>query len=264
MVSGVSTLTAKHLTDATFLDRDKRAQCANATDARCCSRIARPKIDPRARGVSLPLLATRRARKSSTGFGLQGLRRNAFRSLRENERPAIKRSAGDANRGRRGRVIGPADRGACERFGSELDNHAPAAAFTSSECGISFALRTRELKTLAEAASKALARSGNCGSRSGFITTFTVASTWFASIPETSAAPPKTILAAARAVHLLARREAKLRRDASGLAAIRSFRGDARCSREIRRAGRLALSPVPSPEINPDPPATDLLGICAA
>ncbi len=73
----------------------------------------------------------------------------------------------------------------------------------------------------------------------------TVASAWLLAYAETSAAPPKTMLAAGALIQSLSSRENKLRRQC--VRAWRRFeRSDAMHDtlEEIRRAGRLALKPV--------------------
>src|SRR5258707_9443874 len=75
-----------------------------------------------------------------------------------------------------------------------------------------------------------------------------VTSAWLLSYAETSAAPPKTMLAAGALIQSLSSRERKLRRQC--MRAWRRFeRSDAMHDtlEEIRRAGRLALKPVSSP-----------------
>src|SRR5208337_3235076 len=95
---------------------------------------------------------------------------------------------------------------------------------------------------------KTLARLEELQELLGLYHDVTVASAWLLSYAETSGAPPKTLLAAGALIQSLASRERKLRR--RGMRAWRRFeRSDAMHDtlEEIRRAGRLAMTPASSP-----------------
>ncbi len=222
------------------------------------------KIDPELADSLVPLLAELDARRKSEHTVLfEMLASKRFRSLTAKmSRPAIKKIGGDRTLGAAAAQLVRLIARSAMRFGSELDNHAPAAAFHKLRVRIKrlrYALEM--LKTLGgKRHRRALARLEELQEALGMYHDVTVASTWLHQYAETSAAPPKTILAAGGLIQLLARREAKLRRRC--VKAWRRFeRSEAMrdALEEIRRAGRLALRPVTSPELNPDPPATHLM-----
>ncbi len=95
---------------------------------------------------------------------------------------------------------------------------------------------------------KALARLEALQELLGLFHDTTVASAWLLSYAETSAAPPRTMLAAGALIQSLDSRERKLRRQCTR-AWRRLERSDAirDTLAEIRRAGRLALMPVSAP-----------------
>ena len=211
------------------------------------------KIDPELAESLVPLLAELDARRKSEHTVLfEMLASKRFRSLTAKmTRPAIKKIGGDRTLGAAAAQLVRLIARSAMRFGSELDNHAPAAAFHKLRVRIKrlrYALEM--LKTLGgKRHRRALARLEELQEALGMYHDVTVASTWLHQYAETSAAPPKTILAAGGLIQLLARREAKLRR--RSIKAWRRFeRSEAMrdALEEIRRAGRLALRPVTSPE----------------
>src|SRR6202158_294456 len=231
----------------------------DVTSARLKDRAA--KIDPERAESLEPLLAELDARRKSEHAVLyEMLASKRFRNLTAKmSRPAIKKIGGDPTPGAAAAQLVRLIARSAMRFGSELDNQTPAAAFHKLRVRIKrlrYALEM--LKTLGgKRHRRALARLEELQEALGQYHDVTVASAWLHQYAETSAAPPKTILAAGALIQLLARREAKLRRRC--VKAWRRFeRAEAMRDtlEEIRRGGRLALRPVTSPESNPDPPAT--------
>ncbi len=95
---------------------------------------------------------------------------------------------------------------------------------------------------------KTLARLEELQEMLGLYHDITVATAWLLSYAETSAAPPRTMLAAGALIQSLGSRESKLRRRC--MKAWRRFdRSDAMrdTMQEIRKAGRLSLMSVSSP-----------------
>ncbi len=219
------------------------------------------KIDPELAESIAPLLEELDARRKSGHAVLyEMLASKRFRNLTAKmSQPAIKKIGGDRTLGAAAAQLVRLIARSAMRFGSELDNQAPAAKFHKLRVRIKrlrYALEM--LKTLGgKRHRRALARLEELQEALGMYHDVTVASAWLHEYAETSTAPPKTILAAGGLIQLLARREAKLRRRC-----VRAWRRFERSEamrealEEIRRAGRLALRPVTSPESNPEPPAT--------
>ncbi len=219
------------------------------------------KIDPELAESIAPLIEELEARRKSGHAALyEMLASKRFRNLTAKmSQPAIKKIGGDRTLGAAAAQLVRLIARSAMRFGSELGNQAPAAAFHKLRVRIKrlrYALEM--LKSLGgKRHRRAIARLEELQEALGMYHDVTVASAWLHQYAETSAAPPKTILAAGGLIQLLARREAKLRRRC--VKAWRRFeRSEAMRDAldEIRRAGRLALRPVTSAESNPDPPAT--------
>ena len=219
------------------------------------------KIDPELAESIAPLLEELDARRKAEHAVLyEMLASKRFRNLTAKiSQPAIKKIGGDRTLGAAAAQLVRLIARSAMRFGSELDNQAPAAKFHKLRVRIKrlrYALEM--LKSLGgKRHRRALARLEELQEALGMYHDVTVASAWLHQYAETSAAPPKTILAAGGLIQLLARREAKLRRRC--VKAWRRFeRSEAMrdALEEIRRAGRLALRPVTSPETNPDTGAT--------
>ncbi|HYR78393.1 MAG TPA: CHAD domain-containing protein, partial [Candidatus Dormibacteraeota bacterium] len=158
------------------------------------------KIDPELADSLVPLLAELDARRKSEHTVLfEMLASKRFRSLTAKmTRPAIKKIGGDRTLGAAAAQLVRLIARSAMRFGSELDNHAPAAAFHKLRVRIKrlrYALEM--LKTLGgKRHRRALARLEELQEALGMYHDVTVASTWLHQYAETSAAPPKTILAA--------------------------------------------------------------------
>ncbi len=145
-------------------------------------------------------------------------------------------------------------------FGGALDNDAPAATFHKLRVRIKrlrYALEM--LKPLGgKRHKKTLARLEELQESLGLYHDVTVASAWLHQYAETSAAPPKTILAAGALIQSLARREAKLRRRCMKM--WRRFERSETMHdtlEEIRHTSKLTVMPAPTPatsaDRNPDP-----------
>ncbi len=164
--------------------------------------------------------------------------------------PAIKKLGADRILGPvAAQLIRPATHSAA-RLGRKLHADAPAMVFHKLRVRIK---RLRyELEMVAPLGArrhkKALARLEALQELLGLFHDTSVAHAWLLSYAETSAAPPRTVLAAGAMIQSLDSREKKLRRRCTK--AWRRFeRSDAVSDAlaEIRRAGRLALTPVSSP-----------------
>jgi hypothetical protein len=165
-------------------------------------------------------------------------------------RPAIKKIGSDRRLGIvAAQLIRPATRGA-SRLGEQIAGDAPALLFHKLRVRIKRLRYELEMVTPlgAKRHKKTLARLEELQELLGLYHDVTVASAWLLSYAETSAAPPRTMLAAGALIQSLGSRESKLRRRC--MRAWRRFeRSDAMHDtlEEIRRAGRLALKPVSSP-----------------
>ena len=177
-------------------------------------------------------------------------------------KPAIKKLGADRRLGIvAAQLVRPTARGA-SRLGKKIADDAPAMVFHKLRVRIK---RLRyDLEMIASLGAKrqkkTLRRLEQLQELLGEYHDVTVASAWLLSYAETSAAPPRTILAAGALIQSLASREKKLRRQA--MRVWRRFeRSDAMHNtlEEIRRAGKLSLKPITSPapvaeNIEPDPP----------
>jgi CHAD domain-containing protein len=166
--------------------------------------------------------------------------------------PAIKKVGADRRLGIvAAQLVRPASRSAA-RLGEKLAHDAPHPVFHKLRVRIK---RLRyELEMIAPLGAKrhrkTLNRLEELQELLGLYHDTVVATAWLMSYAETSAAPPRTMLAAGALIQSLSSREKKLRRQC--MRAWRRFeRSDAMHDtlEEIRRAGRLALKPVslPSP-----------------
>lgn len=219
------------------------------------------KIDPELAESVAPMLAALDAcRKSEHAVLYEVLDSKRFRNLTSKmSRPAIKKVGGARTLGAAAAQLMRAIARNAMRFGGTLDNQAPAAAFHKLRVRIKrlrYALEM--LKSLGGKRHKrTIARLEELQESLGMYHDVTVASAWLHRYAETAAAPAKTVLAAGALIQSLASREAKLRHRC--VKAWRRFeRSDAMRDtlEEIRRAGRLALTPVTSPDPNRDPGAT--------
>jgi len=215
------------------------------------------KIEPELKESLAPLLAALdERRRSGHAILYEMLDSKRFRNLiAKMSQPAIKKVGGARTLGAAaGQLIRAIARSAM-RFGGELDNQAPAAAFHKLRVRIKRLRYALEMfKPLGGKRHKrTLARLEELQESLGQYHDVTVASAWLLQYAETSGAPPKTVLAAGALIQLLARREAKLRRRC-----VKAWRRFERSEtmrdtlQEIRSAGRLALRPVTSAESNPD------------
>jgi CHAD domain-containing protein len=209
-------------------------------------------IDPDLKDAIAPMLAALGQRRKSEHAKLYALLaskryRNLIAKL---SRPAIKKIGGDRMLGAvAAQLIRPATHSAA-RLGGKLAGDAPALVFHKLRVRIK---RLRyELEMIAPLGAKrhkkTLARLEALQELLGLYHDVTVASAWLLSYAETSAAPPRTMLAAGALIQSLDSREQKLRRRC--IRAWRRFdRSDAMRDTlaEIRRAGRLSLMPVGSP-----------------
>lgn len=219
------------------------------------------KIDPELRESMAPLLEALDARRKSEHAVLyEMLASKRFRSLLAKiSHPPTKKVGGARTLGAAApQLIRTIVRSAM-RFGGKLESHAPAAAFHKLRVRIKrlrYALEM--LRPLGGKRHKrTLRRLEELQETLGMYHDVVVASAWLRQYAETSAAPPKTILAAGALIQSLATREAKLRR--RGIKSWRRFeRSDTmrHALDEIRRAGKLALMPVTSPDPIQDPGAT--------
>ena len=210
------------------------------------------KIDPDLKAAIAPMLAALEERRKSEHAKLyELLASKRYRNLiAKLSRPAIKRVGGDRRLGiAAAQLIRPATHSAT-RLGKRLNGDAPALVFHKLRVRIK---RLRyELEMMAPLGAKrhkrTLARLEALQELLGLYHDVTVASAWLLSYADTSAAPPRTVLAAGALIQSLDRRENKLRRRC--MRAWRRFeRSDAMRDTldEIRRAGRLAPMPVSSP-----------------
>jgi CHAD domain-containing protein len=165
-------------------------------------------------------------------------------------RPAIKKVGADRRLGVvAAQLIRPASRGA-SRLGEKIAGDAPSLLFHKLRVRIK---RLRyELEMMAPLGAKrhrkTLARLEALQELLGLYHDTTVAIAWLLSYAETTAAPPRTVLAAGALIQSLGERESKLRRRC--MKAWKRFeRSDAMRDtlEEIRKAGRLSLMPVSAP-----------------
>ncbi len=209
------------------------------------------RIDPDLKAAILPIMAALDQRRKSESARLcELLESKRYRSLLAKlSRPAIKKVGADRRLGVvAAQLIRPAARGA-SRFGEKIADDAPALVFHKLRVRIK---RLRyELEMVSQLGArrhrKTLRRLEALQELLGVYHDVTVASAWLLSYAETSAAPPRTMLAAGALIQSLAGREKKLRRQ--GMRAWRRFeRSDAmrETLEEIRQAGR-SLMPVSSP-----------------
>jgi CHAD domain-containing protein len=238
------------------------ARECDVTSALIAARADR--IDPDLKAAIAPVIAALHQRRKSEGARLcELLDSKRYRSLHAKlSRPAIKKVGADRKLGIvAAQLIRPAARGA-SRFGEKISDDAPALVFHKLRVRIK---RLRyELEMVSELGAKrhkkTLRRLEALQELLGVYHDVTVASAWLLSYAETSAAPPRTMLAAGALIQSLAGREKKLRRQ--GMRAWRRFeRSDAmrETLEEIRQAGRSLTPvsfPVPDPEKSEsDPPA---------
>ena len=222
------------------------------------------KIDPDLKAAIAPMIAALDERRKSEHAKLYHLLaskryRNLIAKL---SRPAIKKIGGDRMLGPvAAQLIRPATHSAA-RLGRKLAGDAPTLVFHKLRVRVK---RLRyELEMIAPLGAKrhkkTLARLEALQELLGLYHDVTVASAWLLSYAETSAAPPRTLLAAGALIQSLAGRESKLRRRC--MRAWRRFeRSDAMRDTlaEIRRAGRLAVMPVSAPAPAADASESDLL-----
>jgi len=210
------------------------------------------KIDPALNPAIDPIIAALDQRRKSEHAKLYRLLaskryRNLIAKL---SHPAIKKIGGDRLLGPvAAQLIRPAAHSSA-RLGKKLADDAPALVFHKLRVRIK---RLRyELEMVAPLGAKrqkkALARLEALQELLGLFHDTTVASAWLLSYAETSAAPPRTVLAAGALIQSLDSRERKLRRRCMK-AWRRLERSDAirDTLAEIRRAGRLALTPASLP-----------------
>jgi CHAD domain-containing protein len=232
------------------------------TSSLIAARAAR--IDPELKAAIAPILDAlddRRIVEHEKLHEVLGSRR--YRSLLARlSKPAIKKLGADRRLGIvAAQLVRPAARGA-SRFGEKIADDAPATVFHKLRVRIK---RLRyDLDMIAPLGAKrhkkALGRLEELQELLGLYHDVIVASAWLLSYAETSAAPPRTLLAAGALIQSLGSREKKLRRQA--MRAWRRFeRSDAMHDtlEEIRRAGKLSLKPVTSPvpiaeSSEPEPP----------
>ncbi len=221
------------------------------------------KIDPDLKAAIAPMVAALDQRRKSEHARLyELLASKRYRNLiAKLSRPAIKKIGADRMLGGvAAQLIGPATHSAA-RLGKKLDRDAPTLVFHKLRVRIK---RLRyELEMVAPLGGKrhkkTLARLEALQELLGLYHDVTVASAWLLSYAETSAAPPRTMLAAGAMIQSLDSRENKLRRRC--VRAWRRFeRSDAirDTLEEIRRAGRLALMPASAPAAAADASGSDL------
>ena len=210
------------------------------------------KVDPDLKAAIAPMVTALDQRRKSEHAKLYDLLaskryRNLIAKL---SRPAIKKIGSDRMLGGvAAQLIRPATHSAA-RLGKKLSDDAPTLVFHKLRVRIK---RLRyELEMIASLGGKrhkkTLARLEALQELLGLYHDVTVASAWLLSYAETSAAPPRTMLAAGALIQSLDSRESKLRRRC--MRAWRRFeRSDAMRDTlaEIRSAGRLSLMPVSSP-----------------
>jgi CHAD domain-containing protein len=226
------------------------ARECDVTSALIAARAA--KIDPALKDAIVPMIAALGEGRRSEHIKLHELLaskryRNLLAKLAH---PAIKKVGADRRLGIvAAQLVRPASRGAA-RLGGKLAADAPDPVFHKLRVRIK---RLRyELEMIAPLGAKrhrkTLKRLEELQELLGTYHDVSVASAWLLTYAETSAAPPKTMLAAGALIQSLSSREDKLRRQC--MRAWRRFeRSDAMHDtlEEIRRAGRLALKPVSSP-----------------
>ena len=226
------------------------ARECDVTSALIATRAA--KIDPDLKDAIAPLIAAlNEGRKSEHSRLHELLASKRYRNLLAKlEHPAIKKVGADRRLGIvAAQLVRPASRGAA-RLGEKLGPDAPDPVFHKLRVRIK---RLRyELEMIAPLGAKrhrkTLNRLEELQELLGLYHDTTVATGWLMSYAETSAAPPRTMLAAGALIQSLSSREKKLRRQC--MRAWRRFeRSDAMHDtlEEIRRAGRLALKPVSLP-----------------
>jgi CHAD domain-containing protein len=222
----------------------------DVTSALLADRAA--KIDPGLKDAIAPMLAALDERRKAEHAKLyEDLASKRYTSLLAKlSRPAIKKVGADRRLGIvAAQLVRPASRGA-SRLGEKIADDAPPMVFHKLRVRIK---RLRyELEMMAPLGAKrhrkTLRRLEELQELLGIYHDTTVASAWLMAYAETSAAPPRTILAAGALIQSLGKRESKLRRQC--WRAWRRFeRSDAMHDtlEEIRRSGRLALKPVSSP-----------------
>ncbi len=226
------------------------ARECDVTSALIAARAA--KIDPDLKEAIAPMLAALdEGRKSEHTRLHELLASKRYRNLLAKlAHPAIKKVGADRRLGIvAAQLVRPASRGAA-RLGEKLAHDAPDPVFHKLRVRIK---RLRyELEMIAPLGAKrqrkTLNRLEELQEMLGLYHDTTVAIAWLMSYAETSAAPPRTMLAAGALIQSLSSREKKLRRQC--MRAWRRFeRSDAMHDtlEEIRRAGRLALKPVSLP-----------------
>jgi CHAD domain-containing protein len=226
------------------------ARECDVTSALLSARAA--KIDPDLKDAIAPMLAALdEGRKSEHTRLHELLASKRYRNLLAKlAHPAIKKVGADRRLGIvAAQLIRPASRAAA-RLGEKLGHDAPHPVFHKLRVRIK---RLRyELEMIAPLGAKrhrkTLNRLEELQELLGLYHDTTVATAWLMSYAETSAAPPRTMLAAGALIQSLSSREKKLRRQC--MRAWRRFeRSDAMHDtlEEIRRAGRLALKPVSLP-----------------
>jgi CHAD domain-containing protein len=223
------------------------ARECDVTSALIAARAA--KIDPDLKDAVAPMIAALdEGRKSEHTRFHEMLASKRYRNLLAKlAHPAIKKVGADRRLGIvAAQLVRPASRGAA-RLGEKLGHDAPHPVFHKLRVRIK---RLRyELEMIASLGAKrhrkTLNRLEELQELLGLYHDTTVATAWLMSYAETSAAPPRTMLAAGALIQSLSSREKKLRRQC--MRAWRRFeRSDAMRDtlEEIRRAGRLALKPV--------------------
>jgi CHAD domain-containing protein len=224
----------------------------DVTSALISARAAR--LDPELKASIEPMLAALDERRKSEHAKLyELLASKRYRSLLARlSRPAIKKVGAQRRLGIvAAQLIRPASRGA-SRLGEKIADDAPALLFHKLRVRIKRLRYELEMMTPlgGKRHRKALKRLEELQELLGLYHDTTVASAWLMSYAETSAAPPRSVLAAGALIQSLGSRENKLRRRC-----MRAWRRFERSEvmrdtlEEIRRAGRLALKPVSSPAL---------------
>jgi CHAD domain-containing protein len=241
-----------------FLRRDLPWLGAQAGTVRECDvtsdliAMRADRIDPDLKAAIGPMItALDERRKTEHAKLYELLASKRYRGLLAKlSRPAIKKVGADRRLGIvAAQLIRPASRGA-SRLGEKIADDAPALLFHKLRVRIK---RLRyDLEMMASLGAKrhkrTVKRLEELQELLGLYHDTTVATEWLMSYAETSAAPPRTMLAAGALIQSLASREKKLRRQ--GMRAWRRFeRSDAMQDtlEEIREAGKLSLMPVSSP-----------------
>lgn len=222
----------------------------DVTSALLAARAA--KIDPALQDSIAPILSALDQRRNAEHAKLcDQLASKRYRGLLAKlARPALKKVGADRTLGVvAAQLIRPASRGA-SRLGGKIAGDAPALLFHRLRVRIK---RLRyELEMMAPLGGKrhrrTVARLEELQELLGLYHDTNVATAWLMSYAETSAAPPRTMLAAGALIQSLGKRESKLRRRC--MKAWKRFeRSEAMRDtlEEIRQAGRLAPIPVSSP-----------------